>query len=758
MTKRFAFLLLTAALGMAAAQTSTPLNNTETSVRNATADKNLTAARITVNTGSYVGPLSVLLSGVAKGAGYEVVFNFNVDALALINGEIVRANTPTTPSAGSTGSTATSGQPQNSSPIAYATPVGRPLELPAKPVTHVFNNVPFNEVWPLLMDVYELDYEVVRLGSVNVIRVGQRPRQLSITLSNITATQARDRATEFFGEEYYEEIETTVGDAVSKTKVFKGYRLPSTIRILADVENNRIIVGGSNEESDKVRSFISTIDVQRQVSTPLLQSQKIYSVNGTSSPVGALQLRYPSLQLTNIGDGGKVLISGPQTQIDEALNFLAIIDPPQSTGNLPNQTVQRVYAVKGAQADIVALLAAQYPGLKVTPVGQTGQLVITGPQNQLDAAVALLGQVDRVAPVVAGAQITQRVFQLVNASAEEVKATLEGTLARELTTSSIVPNATLIDPTTGQPYTTGALANAPLNPTSSATAATGTATADTKTATASIIADKRTNTLIVRGTADQVAQVADLIPNLDQRVPQINVQVRIQEVTETASRSLGMDWKAGFGGFTVSAGSGGLGAAFDPTRSLVGFNLGATLNTLQGQGLSKSVYDGAITMQSGQRSLGSGTSTQNASGSAAATIKSGGRLELNVPSTAANVAPIQKQIDYGVNLDFFDPQVAPDGTITMRVRGQINDLRTAITADTVPNLLQFVNSEAQTTLTFKNGETLLLSGLLKTTESTNRDGVPFLSSIPVIGGLFGREATKKEQTQLLVVITGNVVK
>ncbi|GAA5441044.1 putative type IV piliation system protein DR_0774 [Deinococcus caeni] len=415
--------------------------------------------------------------------------------------------------------------------------------------------------------------------------------------------------------------------------------------------------------------------------------------------------------------------------------------------------MQRVYAVKGAQADIVAVLAAQYPGLKVTPVGQTGQLVITGPQNQLDAAVALLGQVDRVAPVVAGAQITQRVFQLVNASAEEVKATLEGKESSSGLITETKP-ATVTETLVTLPGQAGAVTGGV--PASSANAQT--ATNQTATSTFSVVADKRTNIIVVRGTAEQIAMVEQLIPNLDQRVPQINVQVRIQEVTETASRSLGMDWKAGFGGFTVSAGSGGLGAAFDPTRSLVGFNLGATLNTLQGQGLSKSVYDGAITMQSGQRSLGSGTSTQNASGSAAATIKSGGRLELNVPSTAANVAPIQKQIDYGVNLDFFDPQVAPDGTITMRVRGQINDLRTAITADTVPNLLQFVNSEAQTTLTFKNGETLLLSGLLKTTESTNRDGVPFLSSIPVIGGLFGREATKKEQTQLLVVITGNVVK
>ena len=190
----------------------------------------------------------------------------------------------------------------------------------------------------------------------------------------------------------------------------------------------------------------------------------------------------------------------------------------------------------------------------------------------------------------------------------------------------------------------------------------------------------------------------------------------------------------------------------------MGFNLGATLNTLQNQGLSKSVYDGAITMQSGQRSLGSSGQTQNASADAAATIKSGGRLEINIPSAAANVPGIQKQIDYGVNLDFYNPQVAPDGSITMRVRGQVNDLTTAITASTVPNLLQFTNSEAQTTLTFKSGETLLLSGLLKTKETRNNDGVPFLSSIPVIGGLFGKETTKKEQTQLLVVITGNIVK
>ena len=264
--------------------------------------------------------------------------------------------------------------------------------------------------------------------------------------------------------------------------------------------------------------------------------------------------------------------------------------------------------------------------------------------------------------------------------------------------------------------------------------------------------------MIVRGTADQVAQVADLIPQLDQKVPQINVQVRIQEITERASRALGVNWSAGFGGFSVSSSNtAGLGVSFDPTRSLLGFNLGASLNALQGQGLSKSVYDGSITMQSGQRSLGGSGDTQNASSTAAASIKSGGRLEVNIPSAAANVPAIQKQIDYGVNLDFFSPQVAPDGTITLRVRGQVNDLRTTIAANTVPNVLQFTNSEAQTTLTFKNGETLLLSGLLATKTTENKDGTPFLSSIPVVGSLFGKQSTSTEKTQLLVVITGTIV-
>ncbi|OLV17033.1 secretin N-terminal domain-containing protein [Deinococcus marmoris] len=752
MMNRYA-LLLTAALGMAAAQT-TPTQAVPaaapkiSAAQAAVADPQLSGAKVTFEVRRAGSDLASMLIALAMSAGYEIIIEPSVDG-------VLQANSVSAPTA--------------------ATPAGAAPAATGSVVSYSFKDKPFNEVWPLVLDIYGLSYESLGIGGKTVLRVGIKPiqkivrlpaglsaadteRQLKLSFGSLRKiTSSQTNAAPAAGASAAGTQSSATTTEASQEEIILD---SPTMRIVAEPVSNSVIIRGTNQEVAQVERLLNQI-IAAQASapavvkpTPIPNVQRVYSVNGRQEDVVALLAKqYPALNVSPVGTTGQVVVSGPEDQLGEALKLLAQVDRPVSAAPDPKLGTQ-VYSAKGKSDDVTKFLAAQYPGLKVTPIGTTERLVISGPQEQLSAALALLGQVDMAAPV--AASTVQRVFTLVNASAEDVKATLEGTLARDVTPNTLTPNATLINPITGQPYVSGPLANLPLQPQTTGTAADGAASVAAQPAT--IIADKRTNSVIVRGTSDQVEQVAQLIPQLDQKVPQINVQVRIQEITETAGRSLGIDWKAGFGGFTVSAGSGGLGAAFNPTQSLMGFNLGATLNTLQNQGLSKSVYDGAITMQSGQRSLDGGGQTQNASASAAASIKSGGRLEINIPSAAANVPGIDKQIDYGVNLDFYNPQVAPDGSITLRVRGQVNDLTTAITAATVPNLLQFTNSEAQTTLTFKSGETLLLSGLLKTKETRNNDGVPFLSSIPVIGGLFGKEITKKEQTQLLVVITGSVVK
>ncbi len=643
MKTRTLTLLLTAALGLASAQSAT-----------ATPDARLSTASVTVEMGQYNGPLSSMLAAIANAAGYEIIFDANVD-----------------------------GQPAATTAQAGA-PTGAADT--SKPVVSSFTKKPFNQVWPLLMDVYGLTYQITSVGGKDVLRVGNSPIQSIISLKNASAADAETRVKLFFGTPVYNEVpqKDAAGNVTGTTRTIVDVKLDSpTLRIIADPRTNSLIVRGTNREITEVQKLADQIDKAA---------------------------------------------AGPRT----------------------------VYTVKGSVDDVKNVLAQQYPTIQVTVTGRSNQIILAGPADATSGAIALLAQVDQPVQVQSGPVIVQKVFTLANARAADLKKTLDGTLATAISGTSTTPTATVTGTDANGNPTTVAVPNtaAQAQQQAASQAAAAAASVPTTSNGATIIADDRTNTLIVRGTQAQVDQVAALIPQLDTRVPLINVQVRIQEISETGSRALGVDWNVGFGNFVAKLVSGNLTGLFDATKSLAGLNIGATLNALESQGLTKRVYDGTVTMQSGQRSLGDAGGAANASSSAAAVLKSGGRLEINVPSTSGNIV---RQIDYGVNLNFLNPQVASDGTITLGVDSSVSALNTAVTATTVPNLLDFTNRQAQTTVSFKSGQTVMLSGLLGTTDTQTTNGVPFLSSIPIIGPLFSTTTTRHERTQLLIVLTGNVV-
>lgn len=725
-------LLLTAVLGMASAPALAQTTNATpaTEVKVAAKDPSLSTAPVTVNTGVFRGPLSVLLSALAKSAGYDTVYDFNVDALPLIDG-----STSATPAQG-TAAGAT-----------YASATGKPEELGAKPVAYNVVNRPFNEVWPLLMDIYELRYEVIKLGSGEIIRISQRPSQSSITLKNVQAREAVARAKEFFGSERFDKDGNSLGFSFDS----------KTLKVIPDNTANRLVIGGTAEEVRKVVAFFQELDSQPTKAAAQPQVQITYSTNSNAADLQALlRAEYKELNVNALPKSNQLVISGPQDVVTAAQALLAKVDPTATTqGSTAAAPTQQVYTVLGNQDDTLKFLTELFPNLKVVPVGKSGQLVLTGDAAQVNNALTMLKTVDKPAPV--NAATVQKVFQLVNASAEELKATLEGTLARAVTAPAQAGTGTTLLDVNGNPISAlvppsqQASADAQGLPTTNANAAQAVVNADMP----NIIADKRTNTLIVRGTQAQVNQISELIPQLDRVVPQINLQVRIQELTDEATRNLGLNANLNFGGFTIGTSAGkGLAATFDPTKSLMGFNIFPTLTALETQNMAKRVYDGNVTMQSGQRSLDATSQTENASSKAAATVKSGGSLEINIPSQAANIPSIQKTIDYGVILDFFNPQVAPDGTITVRVRGRVNTPPTGISANNIPYVLDFKNSEAQSIVSFKSGETLMLAGLMGNTSTKSNNGLPYLSSLG-IGGNSGKTDTF---SQLLVIITGNIVK
>ncbi len=661
-------LLLTSALTLAGAQSA------DGPATSSPVDARLTPAPVSMEIGRYTGPLSSLLAAVAKAAGYELILDVSVDAL---------------PGAGSV---APVGTPGAQGAAAQAASSGAGGLAGDKPVVYNFSGKPFNEVWPLLLDIYGLSYEVVKVGGQQVLRVSNAPIQRVIKLANANAADAVNQVKLFFGTPQYAETQQkdAQGNVTSTVRTLMDVTLDSpTLRIVPDLRTNSLIVRGTNKEIEAVEKLAAEID--------------------------------------KTGD--------------------------KADASTANPVAQRVYSAKGDAADISALLAAQYPNLRVTTVGKTGQLVVTGPSNQLDAAFSLLAQVDKPTVVTVGPPVVQRIFQLSNAKAQDVKDVLLGTIGNannvrsafgntDLSQGANIGDAAVVQPAAlpGLPTplpTAAPAAGAAENAQGTNAAPAAGVNANPNTPALSIIADPRSNSLIVRGTEGQIAQVAELIPTLDVRVPAINVELRIQEISETGSRSLGLDWTAGFGNFVTKIIGGSLTALFDITQSSAGFNIGATLNALEQQGFTKRVNDANVTLFSGQTTP--------------AIVKSGGQIFVNLVGTQTT---IQRQIDYGVTVQLSNPQVSPDGTIKFDVQSAVKDTLGDITN---PNLIQLTNREAQTSIALKSGQTALLGGLLSNTERNTTQGVPFLSSIPVIGNLFKTQVSSSERSQLLLVVTANVV-
>jgi pilus assembly protein CpaC len=113
---------------------------------------------------------------------------------------------------------------------------------------------------------------------------------------------------------------------------------------------------------------------------------------------------------------------------------------------------------------------------------------------------------------------------------------------------------------------------------------------------------------------------------------------------------------------------------------------------------------------------------------------------------------------YGVGLAF-TPVVLGDGRISMRVRPEVSELSTegAVTLNgyTVPAL---TTRRAETTVELGSGQSFMIAGLLRSTSSNNIDKAPLLGDLPIIGALFRSTSLRRQETELVVIVTPYLVR
>jgi len=109
--------------------------------------------------------------------------------------------------------------------------------------------------------------------------------------------------------------------------------------------------------------------------------------------------------------------------------------------------------------------------------------------------------------------------------------------------------------------------------------------------------------------------------------------------------------------------------------------------------------------------------------------------------------------DVGTTLTVL-PTISPDGYVGLQVSQEVNDATSEVAFDAPVISTRSV----ETTLLIKDGETVALGGLTDTQREVNQGGVPILSSIPILGGLFGHASRETTETELYLFLTPHVIK
>ncbi len=268
---------------------------------------------------------------------------------------------------------------------------------------------------------------------------------------------------------------------------------------------------------------------------------------------------------------------------------------------------------------------------------------------------------------------------------------------------------------------------------------------------------------------------------------QVNLQVRIAEVSRDVSRAIGVNLltKDRTGGFLFGVAQG------RPIGSIDDFPLVANPNAggaLQPQNPVTGEFTGPGTIFKGLPSaLGAGTSlgfagrllgldilsaldlaetdglvttlaepNLTALSGETASFLAGGEIPIPISQALGTVSVEYKQ--YGVSLSF-SPTVLSDGRISMRVRPEVSQLSDAGSVRfggfTIPGI---TTRRAETTLELGSGQSFVIGGLLSQSASNSVDKAPFLGDIPILGSLFRSTSYRKNKTELVIVVTPYLVR
>ena len=293
-----------------------------------------------------------------------------------------------------------------------------------------------------------------------------------------------------------------------------------------------------------------------------------------------------------------------------------------------------------------------------------------------------------------------------------------------------------------------------------------------------ILADDRSNMLIIRDVPSTFPTVDNLLRQLDRKSQQVEIEARVVAANRNFARELGANFgfASAFGKSTLSGDPNvgpstmnffpcppvfigtncqiptGGSASLVPIPALTnllanGPTSGVAYAFQEGNLALDAVIDAAETKGVGKLLSRPKVITQN---NEKATVKQGTKI------------PVQTVVNNTVSVQFVDavleldvtPQITADGTIYMDVTVQNNQPNNAVEVQGIPEI---ITQSTETKVTVNNGATVVIGGIIVTTQQTNIRQVPVVGSLPILGNLFKNTSVTTSSQELLFFLTPRIL-
>ncbi|MGV8119723.1 MAG: secretin N-terminal domain-containing protein [Candidatus Xenobiia bacterium LiM19] len=368
--------------------------------------------------------------------------------------------------------------------------------------------------------------------------------------------------------------------------------------------------------------------------------------------------------------------------------------PSNIMGVKKGHEVTQVIPLENAKpGDVQSVLASNYPDAKIQPDSRLNALIVTADESTIKQMKALASQLDVDVPE--PPKPKTEVIPLKAATARDIATTLQ----------KLVP-------------------------------------------TLSYNTDERLNALIVTGDDASITQLKDYLEELDQSLKQVCLDVKVVDLTESGTKSFGTSW--GYQGTNGNL----INTTFTEVQT----------KTVDGA----SVTEAMIPIQYFTRSALSISFTLNALIQASeakvlaapkVTTVSGKEAQIHIgekyPVVYYDPRAGQYQViyvDIGTKLNI-TATVLPDGNVSLNVKPDISNL-----LDLINNQYPHTaNRTANVYMRVKDGETMVLGGLLRETENITKNKIPLLGDIPILGQLFRNEYRQKNKNEVVIMITPHIL-